>query len=48
VTEWLQAVNETVAVLREDGPLKKVVLARQLAVSSPEKNPTEVVLVLHQ
>lgn len=22
VTEWLQAVNETVAVLREDGPLK--------------------------
>ena len=23
VTEWLQAVNETVAVLREDGPLKK-------------------------
>ena len=45
VTEWLQAVNETVAVLREDGPLKKVVLARQLAVSSPEKIRSNQVLV---
>ncbi|MTD40359.1 isochorismate synthase [Erwinia sp. CPCC 100877] len=44
VEEWLSLVDETVAKLKEAGPLKKVVLARKMQVSSMTAFQADVIL----
>lgn len=44
VSEWMTVVDETVAKLREEGPLEKVVLARQMKVQSNRPFQAEVIL----
>lgn len=44
VSEWMTVVDDTVAKLREAGPLKKVVLARRMEVKSNQPFQAEVIL----
>lgn len=44
VSEWMTVVDETVAKLREAGPLEKVVLARRMEVKSDRPFQAEVIL----
>lgn len=44
VTQWMTLVDETVAKLKEAGPLEKVVLARRMKVSSNQPFQSEVIL----
>ncbi|WP_348921349.1 isochorismate synthase [Enterococcus rotai] len=44
VSEWMTVVDDTVAKLREAGPLKKVVLARRMEVKSDQPFQAEVIL----
>lgn len=37
VSEWLAVVRETIAKLKEEGPLKKVVLARRMKVTTDQQ-----------
>ncbi|WP_206911817.1 menaquinone-specific isochorismate synthase [Enterococcus sp. DIV0840] len=44
VSEWLTVVDETVAKLREAGPLEKVVLARRMEVKSDRPFQADIIL----
>ncbi|ALS02368.1 isochorismate synthase [Enterococcus silesiacus] len=44
VSEWMAVVDDTVAKLREVGPLEKVVLARRMEVKSDQPFQAEVIL----
>lgn len=44
VSEWMTLVDETVAKLREEGPLEKVVLARQMKVECDHPFQAEIIL----
>ncbi len=44
VSEWMTVVDDTVAKLREAGPLKKVVLARRMEVKSNQPFQAEIIL----
>lgn len=44
VEQWMSLVDETVAKLKEAGPLEKVVLARRMKVSSNQAFQSEIIL----
>ncbi|MGX7149783.1 isochorismate synthase [Enterococcus ureasiticus] len=44
VSEWMTVVDETVAKLREAGPLEKVVLARRMEVKSDRPFQADIIL----
>lgn len=44
VSEWMTLVDETVAKLKEEGPLEKVVLARRMEVKSDQPFQADIIL----